>query len=162
MKTTAFIQGHPVPQPRPRTFMRKGFPTTISDNPASKGWKTLIQMQSGRLPKRANGIKGPMSVGLAFKFLRPKSHFRADGVTLNKEQKSRNPTTRCTSHGKGDVDNLAKAVLDALETCQVFADDSQVWELMASKEWVRSVDLEGVEITIFSDSIDYIIEKTKV
>ena len=64
-----------------------------------------------------------VSVSLSFTFARPKSHMNARGV------KKTAPTLP-----REDVDNLAKAVLDAL-TCHAWHDDKQVAELHVLKQY---------------------------
>jgi len=69
-------------------------------------------------------LEGPVQLSLLFVFERPRSHLRRDG--------SVRPGT--TPLPRGDVDNLAKAVLDALAGC-LFGDDRLVASLVAVKRW---------------------------
>ena len=64
-----------------------------------------------------------VSVCLTFTFSRPKSHINKRGVKKTAPALPRE-----------DVDNLAKAVLDAL-TCHAWHDDKQVAELHVSKQY---------------------------
>jgi len=68
-------------------------------------------------------LEGPLHIGLSFVTPRPQSMNRKRGSN------PRRPDTR----KRGDIDNLAKAVLDALIGI-AFADDSQVFSLYATKE----------------------------
>jgi Holliday junction resolvase RusA-like endonuclease len=79
-----------------------------------------------RLPLKPPDMKpteDAVSVWLTFTFSRPKSHMTKRGVKKTAPALPRE-----------DVDNLAKAVLDAL-TCHAWHDDKQVAELHVSKSY---------------------------
>jgi Holliday junction resolvase RusA-like endonuclease len=61
-----------------------------------------------------------------------------------KTVKRTHPNVRC-----GDIDKLCRAVLDAL-TASVFADDSQVCRLTATKEYATGGQKPGVKVTIIA------------
>lgn len=76
-------------------------------------------------------VDGPVMVHVVAVFARPKSHYRTGkNAHLLKDSAPATPTTRSV----GDIDKLARAVLDAL-TGVVFMDDSQVVALVAAKRW---------------------------
>lgn len=52
---------------------------------------------------------------------------------------------------KPDIDNLAKAVLDALNHVGVWGDDAQVSQAMLCKRYAASDERPGAEITIDDD-----------
>lgn len=68
---------------------------------------------------------GPVEVRLEFFMPRPKSHFRANG--------SRKADAPRWVEKKPDLDNLEKAVLDALTNIGLWRDDSQVVRVSKSK-----------------------------
>lgn len=144
MNYTFFICGKPIAQPRPRTFSKNGITRTISDSKHSKNWKNAIKAQCPRIPK----ITVPVEIVLLFSFLRPKSHFKSDGVTLSKTALTKFPTDCCTSKGCGDIDNLAKTVFDAFDSIHIFEDDSQIWSVLAKKQWCYSSQWQGVTVSI--------------
>jgi len=75
----------------------------------------------------------PISVRARFYFHRPASHY---GTGKNRKRlKPSAPIMPC-NRAQGDVDKLARALLDAM-TGVVFRDDSQVAELELSKRWTR-------------------------
>lgn len=74
----------------------------------------------------AKPMQGSVRVAMWFEMRRPASHRTAAGAVR--------PTAPTSHQQKPDVDNLAKAVLDALNGI-AFADDSQVGELIVGKRW---------------------------
>lgn len=103
------------------------------DPATSRDWKRTIQAQV--LPARPNGLlAGPLPLTLAFELPRPKSL----------PKKVRHHTKR------PDVDNLVKAVKDALRGI-VYADDAQIVRLEARKGYG---DAPGVliELAVLEDA----------
>jgi crossover junction endodeoxyribonuclease RusA len=79
---------------------------------------------------------GPVHVDLTFVFVRPAAHYGTGrNARVLKPSAPAFPATR----GQGDVDKLARAVLDALTASGVFLDDSQVSSLAARKVWTGPV-----------------------
>jgi Holliday junction resolvase RusA-like endonuclease len=65
---------------------------------------------------------------MQFFFTRPKSHFTSKGAP--------NPRAPVSHTKRPDIDNLVKAVMDAVTDTELFwFDDSQVVELLVSKSW---------------------------
>ena len=127
--TTIFdgtIFGTPKPQPRPRAFSRGG-KTRMYDPGTSEDWKKEVGQQTTVLHRK--NLQGCLKVGLYFFFDRPRSHFKTDAISL----KSTAPKWYFSK--RPDVDNLAKAVLDALTALNVWGDDSQVVILEVTKVW---------------------------
>jgi crossover junction endodeoxyribonuclease RusA len=81
----------------------------------------------------------PIYLHLLFRFRRPKGHWNAKG-----ELKPSAPKAITT---RPDLDKLCRSTLDAL-TGVLFADDSQVAFLVASKEYCLPGELEGCQIEI--------------
>lgn len=48
----------------------------------------------------------------------------------------------------GDIDNLAKSVLDALQNVQIIRDDRQVTDLIATKRFADAQNPEGVVVEL--------------
>ena len=109
------INGNPVAQGRPR-FFRRGNYTGCYDPGKSKTWKEEVKYQA--IAKKIPILKGALHMELSFFLLKPKS--------LPK---------RIVHHvKKPDLDNLAKAIKDALKGV-AYKDDSQICSLMLSKEY---------------------------
>ena len=124
MKLTFTAHGHPVPQPRSRSS-RYGRPYVPNNHPVHD-WKTIVQFAF--LEDLADGAKlrdhllpffgGPLSMKLTFR----------------------------GAHWAADADNLAKAVLDALQGL-AYANDRQVTHLEIIRERAQKAD-EGVLVEI--------------
>jgi Holliday junction resolvase RusA-like endonuclease len=56
---------------------------------------------------------------------------------------------RCTA-ARGDIDNLMKAVFDALNTI-VWCDDKQVTTVLARKRYTVAGEKPGVSVLVFND-----------
>ena len=114
------VDGEPVAQPRHRIASRGRFATAyIPRGHAIHAWKYAIEEAAREEAERVGWVplKGvALAVSMVFSFGRPKS----------------NKTQWHTQ--RPDLDNLAKAVLDALHGI-AFLDDAVVDEMMLSKTW---------------------------
>jgi Holliday junction resolvase RusA-like endonuclease len=130
MKTTFCVQGAPVPKERPRVTRRVVYrPQRTADYEARirDAWRA-----SGGAVFAADT---PLRVTVFAHFEIPKSLSRRARAALEGQPH--------TKH-RGDIDNIAKAVLDALNGC-AFADDCCVCELVAQKDYATT---PSTEITI--------------
>ena len=119
------VKGVPKGQPRPRAFVR-GTRAAVYDPGTAEGWKGDVARACAELEGRC--LIAPLSVRLSFYLPRPKSHFRS-----NRQLKESSPVW--LHAGKPDVDNLAKAVLDALTGIRAWRDDAQVCEMQVSRHY---------------------------
>ena len=113
MAITFSVPGDPVPQPRPRITVRgsHGHAYTPSDHPIH-AYRAAI---AAAARAAGAGVHGdPVRMVIDFVFARPKSHMRKTGIAKNAPQLPR-----------PDIDNLEKAVLDALNGV-AWEDDTQV------------------------------------
>jgi Holliday junction resolvase RusA-like endonuclease len=133
-----FVKGDPKPQPRPRAFSRGGH-ARVYDPATAEGWKSLIA-QEAKVVLPDKPIEGTIKLVMLFWMKRPKSHFNSKGQVK--------PTAPFQHIQKPDVDNLAKAVMDALSTLGMWVDDSQVFSLHAIKSWAGAESSHGVDISI--------------
>ena len=115
------IYGLPVAQGRPRLTTRGGFAHAY-DPAKSREWKRTVHIEAAREVAKAAArfpLEGPLALVLCFYMPRPKSLPR-----------------RVTHHTKRpDVDNLAKAVQDAIGDGCVYRDDAQIVSLLVTKEY---------------------------
>lgn len=121
MAVTFTVTGQPVPQPRPRVSTAGGFARAYvpSKHPVH------AYRQSLAAAARDAGLTTtgePLNVVVDAVFERPKSHMNKAGVKPDAPKLPR-----------PDVDNIAKAVLDALQ--DVMGDDSLVARLVVEKSY---------------------------
>jgi Holliday junction resolvase RusA-like endonuclease len=114
------VAGEPKPQPRPRAYNR-GKHASVYNPDSADAWKAAVAAEALRC-RPPEVLDGPLWVCLAFWLPRPK---RLIGK----------PAEWHT--GRPDVDNLAKAVLDAIADTGWWRDDGQVAELSVRKFWAR-------------------------
>jgi Holliday junction resolvase RusA-like endonuclease len=121
MAITFTVAGNPVPQPRPRITVRgkHGHAYTPPEHPVH-AYRQAIALHAKAAGVTATGE--PVSVVIDAVFARPKSHMRKAGVK---------PTA--PKLPRPDVDNIGKAVLDALQ--DVMGDDTCVARLVVEKSW---------------------------
>jgi len=123
---TFTVAGEPVPQPRPRVIKRgkKAWAYTPDEHPVN-AYRKAIAIGASAFAAVAGGclVDAPVSVTINLTFPRPPSHLNKSGV---KATAPRLP--------KPDVDNVAKAVLDAINGV-AWEDDSQVAELIVRKSY---------------------------
>ena len=135
MYLSMFIPGFPIPQPRPRITVRgKHGVAYVPRGHAIHAWRAAIREEMERCVAESGHMFPINGVGLRvrmeFYLRKPKSN------------KARLPISR------PDLDNLAKAVLDAGNGV-IWRDDSQVTTLEASKRWH---DKPGVWLMISEDT----------
>jgi Holliday junction resolvase RusA-like endonuclease len=121
MAITFTVPGDPVPQPRPRVSTAGGFARAY----VPKGHAIHGYRQAVALAARAAGLRettGPVGVIVDAVFARPKSHLTKAGVKPS-----------APALPRPDVDNIGKAVLDALQ--DVMGDDTCVARLTVEKSW---------------------------
>jgi Holliday junction resolvase RusA-like endonuclease len=121
MAITFTVPGQPVPQPRPRVSTRGGFARAYvpSRHPVHE-YRTLIAAAARDAGLTDTGE--PLNVVIDAVFQRPKSHMRKAGVKPDAPKLPR-----------PDVDNIGKAVLDALQ--DVMGDDTNVARLVVEKSY---------------------------
>ena len=115
------VEGDPVPQPRPRVSTAGGFARAY----VPKGHAVHAYRAAIAAAARAAGVTQtdePLNVVIDAVFARPKSHMRKTGVKPDAPKLPR-----------PDVDNVAKAVLDALQ--DVIGDDTHVARLVVEKSY---------------------------
>ena len=110
------VRGIPKAQPRPRAARRGRFVHVYNPDTAD-AWKRAVSVTANRHAPAAP-LEGPVHLQLHFRLPAPK----------------RCKVTQQPHAHKPDLDNLAKAVMDALTQCGFWIDDGQVCRITASKE----------------------------
>lgn len=141
-----FASGRPVPQPRPRAQVIWRGPKTNWRNATATvrecdsdhaviQWKRLVK-DCWRCDSPVK-LTGPLSASLVFSFPRPETLvWKVKPMPQEWEPRA-----------VGDLDNLAKAVLDALNGL-AYDDDRQVVSLSLAKVMAGGEDQSGVKVTI--------------
>jgi len=104
-----FVEGLPKAQPRPRFARGHAYNPDTADD-----WKAAVEVAAREHLKGRKPIKGPVCVHIMAMF---------PGLKKGGEWHVKKP----------DVDNVAKAILDALTTAGAWKDDAQVADLHVSK-----------------------------
>jgi crossover junction endodeoxyribonuclease RusA len=118
------VAGIPAPQGSKRAFVRGGRVSLVESCARVKPYRALVSLAASQARTEAP-TRLPVGIGIAFVFVRPKSHYTSKG-----ELRAGAPSFP----GKPDVDKLCRAVLDAL-TGILYHDDAQVVSLSASKRY---------------------------
>lgn len=140
------VEGKPVPQPRPRVFRTETGKSKAVNSSRSVTYKRLVKLTAkSEMNKRRMIIIPdpiPVAVHLNFVYSIPTSYAK------KKRQSAQDGTLRYVK--RPDLDNLAKAILDALNGT-IYQDDSQVVELSINKEYgntdhvsIKVKDLSGM------------------
>lgn len=115
------IPGNPVAQPRVKAAKRGKLIHVYTPEKKIKPYKDAIKLIASQAMAGKPALEGPVGVCIHFYFDRPKS--------------STKKQCECDWHTqKPDIDNLTKAVFDALNGI-CFQDDSQICLLRVRKEW---------------------------
>lgn len=136
------VSGEPVAQGRPK-FSTIGGHARAVDPAKSREYKQIVSVMA-RQKMEQEGIplmEGPLLLTVRVNRIPPKSMGKKRGAQAADENWG--ITT------KPDLDNYVKLVSDALNGV-VFADDSQVVEIRASKRFAHT---PGIEITVTGDNV---------
>lgn len=139
MKQTFVVLGKPIAQPRHRATFRGGFAKMYipREHPVHDFKQRIIDEALRHNPVR---IEGCVRLDLMFAFAQPKGR------------------TGQFKMGKPDLDNLEKAVMDALTTAGVWCDDAQVVEKHSAKVYGK-IDATSIFVTPLEFSLDERIKK---
>lgn len=132
------VHGTPKPQPRPRAYVR-GKRAGVYDPGTAHEWKHRVGKEAEKHAP-AEPLTGALWVSLTFYMPRPKGHF---GTGRNAGKLKSSAPRHHTS--RPDVDNLAKAVLDAMSEAGVWKDDDQIVRLDIDKQYGER---EGVYVRV--------------
>lgn len=124
MSLEFFVTGEPKAQPRVKAFKR-GNHAGVYTPETAEAWKQAVRLEAiANAPESL--MTCPIKLQLDFFLKRPKSHLGKDGLPK--------PKSPVAHQKKPDLDNLIKAVTDAItDTQRVWLDDSQIYEITARK-----------------------------
>lgn len=140
MKTTFFIAGTPKPQARPRFARRGKFVTTYSQ---TTDWKKVCIKNAKEIFACVGMYENAIRVDLDFFFQRPKSHYRTGKFSHLLRDDAPKYHVK-----KGDIDNLAKAVYDAMTDAGLLHDDCIIVRGMTSKSYIKEEEKNGCWVAI--------------
>lgn len=132
MRQEFWISTIPSGQARPR-FARMGKFVKTYDPAQSKGYKLDIKYQV--MDAHPIKMQGPLTMKVDFMMPRPKAHYGSKGLKQN---------APFYHEKKPDIDNLIKAICDAL-TGILWDDDTQISVLLATKKYS---EVPGIKIYI--------------
>lgn len=132
---TVFATGIPKGQPRVKATSRGKF-ASVYDPGTANEWKQSVS--EAFKPYHGHSYNQPLQVEIQLFMPRPKAHFGAKGDVK--------PLAPQFHTQKPDLDNAAKAILDAMTDFQFWKDDSMVYRLEVSKDWTDGKP--GARITI--------------
>ncbi len=129
-----FIPGQPIAQPRVKVSTRGGFARAYVDaKHPIHAYKQAIRL--AYVNAGGEVLEGPVEIRIVCWFERPKSHSK-------KRRQDREPKTT-----KPDLDNVGKAILDALNEI-AYNDDGQVFMLTVEKWYAGPYDLIGTVLEV--------------
>lgn len=133
-----FVQGEPKAQPRPKARRVKNFVQIYTPTTAKEWKQAIVKACLQNAPKCV--LTSPIRLSIVFYMPRPKSDFKSNGQLKSNAQ---------TYHTKKpDIDNLAKAVMDAIsDSGVIWHDDKQVCSIGCYKVYGYPEEL-GAEIKI--------------
>jgi crossover junction endodeoxyribonuclease RusA len=147
-RATFTTRGRPRPQGSKSPRGRPGGPVRlVESSPHLASWRENVSWEAVAARGHRPLFTGPVAVRLTAYFVRPDTHYTAGGELV--PDAPHYPTTRQI----GDIDKLARAVLDGI-TGTLIEDDRQVAQLLANKAWgdtercvVTVIDLDGEDLS---------------
>lgn len=136
------IDGEPVPQPRPRGRLagRPGRQFVHMYDPGTADeWKARVRESARRVMGNRQCV-GPLRLCTQFLLPRPESHFLTAGL--------REDAPTFHTNERADLDNLVKAVMDALTDAGLWSGDGLVCQLYAEKRYVPALAAPGARVSV--------------
>lgn len=134
------VPGHP--KPKGSMVCRRDPLHQLREMVDNTHWRAQVTAAAKKVRQHAE--KGQhVGIEVTFTLARPVAHYgtgRNDGVLKDWARRE-----RPTGAGSGDVDKLARLVLDALQSAGVLHNDAQVAELMARKAYVEAGSTDSLE-----------------
>jgi Holliday junction resolvase RusA-like endonuclease len=134
---TFTVIGLPAPQGSKR-HIGKGIMVESSKN--VKPWRQDVKFAALDQKPADWDTSSPMSLSVVFRFQRPTSHFKKNGL-------SSTAPLHCISARNGDLDKLVRSTNDAL-TGVLFDDDKLVIHINATKRFCVQGEQPGAIITL--------------
>ena len=133
-----FVPGLPKAQPRAKATTLGRFASVYTPKTADV-WKAGIVTAARYAWNQFDPLDSALVVRMDFRLPRPRAHYGAKGLK---------PSAPQWHDKKPDLDNLAKAVLDAITNSGIWTDDAIVCELTVSKRYTPTNE-SGVLVVIY-------------
>lgn len=128
------VFGDPIPKGSLKCVGRGGSHRIVEDNPRTSTWRTAIATAAAAAPLGTFAEPHQaIGVEITSTLARPAHHRGARGLRANAPEFPTNTRT-------GDVDKLARLVLDALVDARILVDDAQVVEVVSRKAFPEDPD----------------------
>lgn len=139
------VFGTPIAQPRTKAWARRIGGKAVArvyDPGTADGWKSAIAIAvREHLPPAP--IESPVRIVLRFAFPRPK-----------RLQRKRDTSAPIPHVGRPDLDNLQKAVFDALTAVGLWTDDGVIQTVDARKWYCAAGEAPGLEMRVEWDLVE--------
>lgn len=144
------VPGRPAPKGSLKCVGRNGSHQLVEDNARTKPWRTVVGSWAGRVVDKA-GKREAIGVEITSTIPRPYNQF---GTGINAATLKDSAPPYPISTRTGDVDKLARLVLDALQDAGLLANDAQVVECTTRKAYPKTpvpdaLDEPGVVIRVY-------------
>ena len=134
------VEGIPKGQPRVRACIR-GRHAGVYDPGTADEWKACVRGAATDAAMNRGPILDAVALHVVFRMPRPKAHLDKDGDV-------RRGFMFAPHAQKPDIENLIKAVMDALTNVGVWRDDAQVNRLTVDRVWCPRHARPGCDITL--------------
>ena len=132
------VLGQPIPLRRPRVAFTRRVPIVYDSQKKEKGlFSSIVRNQIKNYSCPFYGKEEDVCVAITFRIRRPDAHF----TSRKRDRGLRVAAMRARVTG-GDLDNLAKFYLDAMNKV-AYHDDSQITKLCVSKIWCEDEYSDG-------------------
>lgn len=136
------VLADPKGQPRARASRMGGF-IRMYTPPTANDFKGAVKAAAAEAGLYNENIEGPIALKLVFRMPRPKAHF---GTGKNSSKLKDSAPYWHTA--KPDLDNIEKALKDALSDIRAWRDDCQVCEVSKVKVYVEGLEAPVSDVTI--------------
>jgi len=144
-EATLVVAGIPRTKGSLKCVGRNGHHRIVDDNPRARQWLDLVAERARELDLELDRAQA-VGVELTATLPRPAAHY---GTGANSLTLRRRAPTLPVRRQTGDVDKLARLVLDALQNAGVLVDDAQVVELTARKAYPSDGVVPGIVVRLY-------------
>jgi len=145
--TTVHLAGRPVPQGGLIAMHTANGRLRMRNKPSLVDYRGRLAAELARERHGGATLTTAVSVLISVQLDRPAGHYLPANSKRPAPQLRTDAPSWPTGRNSGDVDKLARTVLDALVIAGLLADDSQVVSLQVRKGWADELPA-GVHVTV--------------